>query len=69
MFLNLIHIQAQFEKIHGKTENINLLENNSRTVFSRRVNFFFSLFLKNLRDDGISFMIYQKSVNTFLLVK
>ena len=51
VFLNLTHIQAQFEKIHGKTENINLLENNSITFFSRRVNFFFSLFLKNLRDE------------------
>ena len=48
--LNLIHIQVQFEKIHGKTENINLLENNSIIVFPRRVNFFFSFFLKNLRE-------------------
>ena len=47
--LNLIHIQDQFEKFYGKTENINLLENDSITVFSRRVNFF-SFFLKNLRD-------------------
>ena len=51
VFLNLTHIQAQFEKIPGKTEKINLLENNSITVFSRRVNFFFSLFFKNLRDE------------------
>ena len=51
VFLNLTHIQAQFKKIHGKTENINLLENNSMTVFLRRVNFFFSVFLKNLRDE------------------
>ena len=48
--LNLIHIQVQFEKIHGKTENINLLENNSITVFSRRVNVFFSFFSQKSRD-------------------
>ena len=51
MVLNLIHIQVQFEKIHGKTENINLLGNNLITVFSRRVNFLFSLFLKNLIEE------------------
>ena len=76
VFLNLTHIQAQFEKIHGKTENINLLENNSIMFFREGLTSSFLFFSKISETNsfkflfrGISFMIYQKNINTFLLVK